>query len=210
MLSHNALNKIYLLVGHQPALWQVDFLAGGSEKESIQAIQAIEQAPDGMAIILSFDDYVLAHGEIADRKLSTLVVCTPQKMQDAFMMGATDCMAEYHERAELFARLTRLGTHDLRIFSWGTLFTTGQLSRVGAVDLELPPSGHRILHALARAGQTPISRKVLNGLSGMTNASSRIVDVYIAAVRKRLFLALPKYNGVIIETVHNVGYRLSI
>lgn len=76
-----------------------------------------------------------------------------------------------------------------------------------AKELDLTPIEYKLLYFFARHNNEALGRdRILNHVWGEnTHVMVRSVDTYVAALRKKV-----KELGVIIKSVHGVGYRLNL
>lgn len=74
-------------------------------------------------------------------------------------------------------------------------------------ELDLTPIEYKLLYYFARhQGEALAREQILNQVWGKnTHVMARSVDTYVAALRKKV-----KDLGVIIKSVHGVGYRMSL
>ena len=129
-------------------------------------------------------------------------------------IGADDYVTKPFSTAVLVARIEavlRRGSDDGD--SLRDILTVGPVrivpaSREVLVDgraVELTGAEYNILLALVEAGGSVLSRDELKGISGAGRGDSeRIVDVHIAALRKKLGSA----KGIV-KTIHGRGYRIN-
>ncbi|MBN2353621.1 MAG: response regulator transcription factor [Spirochaetales bacterium] len=145
-----------------------------------------------------------------DTWLPVIAYGPPGRLTDAFGLGCRDFLKEPWDLAELDVRLTRL----LRPARGSDLPNREGEIKVGANRVWTPageavlkPNEARILKALLKAGGEVVTREVLYyAIWGkVKNPSSRVVDVHVCALRKKLkgLMALK------IEQVRGEGYILS-
>ena len=128
-------------------------------------------------------------------------------------MGADDYVTKPFSTAVLVARIEavlRRGSDEgdsLREILTVGLVRIVPASREVLVEgkaVELTGAEYNILLSLAEAGGSVLSRDELKGVSGAGRSDSeRIVDVHIAALRKKLGRA----KGIV-KTIHGQGYRI--
>jgi len=129
-------------------------------------------------------------------------------------MGADDYVTKPFSTAVLVARIEAVlrrgaaATDSLReIIAVGPvrIIPASREVLVDGVPVDLTGGEYNILLALVEAGGSVLSRAELKVASGAERADSeRIVDVHIAALRKKLGPA----KGII-KTVHGQGYRIN-
>ena len=129
-------------------------------------------------------------------------------------MGADDYITKPFSTAVLIARIEAVLRRDSgEGDSLREILTAGPVrivpaSREVLVEgraVELTGAEYAILLALAEAGGSILSRDELKGISGAGRSDSeRIVDVHIAALRKKLGPA----KGIV-KTIHGQGYRIN-
>ena len=125
-------------------------------------------------------------------------------------MGADDYVTKPFSTAVLVARIEAVLRRDA---AESDILTVGPVRIVPASRqvlvagkaVELTGGEYNILLALAEAGGSILSRDELKGISGAGRGDSeRIVDVHIAALRKKLGTA----KGIV-KTIHGQGYRIN-
>ena len=113
-------------------------------------------------------------------------------------------------RMEAVLRRSYPETQNVReILSAGAIkiFPSGRQVFVEGQPIDMTPAEYNILTALIRAGGDILSREHLRELLGSIESTKneRIVDVHVAALRKKLG---PARN--VVKTVHGQGYRAVI
>ena len=125
-------------------------------------------------------------------------------------MGADDYVTKPFSTAVLVARIEavlRRGSAESDILTAGPVRIVPASRQVLAEGkaVELTGGEYNILLALVEAGGSILSRDELKGISGAGRGDSeRIVDVHIAALRKKLGPA----KGIV-KTIHGQGYRIN-
>lgn len=129
-------------------------------------------------------------------------------------MGADDYVTKPFSTAVLVARIEAvLRRGSAEGDNLGDILTVGPVRIVPASRqvlaegkaVELTGGEYNILLALVEAGGSILSRDELKGISGAGRGDSeRIVDVHIAALRKKLGRA----KGIV-KTIHGQGYRIN-
>jgi two-component system phosphate regulon response regulator PhoB len=125
-------------------------------------------------------------------------------------MGADDYVTKPFSTAVLVARIEavlRRGSAESDILTAGPVRIVPASRQVLAEGraVELTGAEYNILLALVEAGGSVLSRDELKGISGAGRGDSeRIVDVHIAALRKKLGRA----KGIV-KTIHGQGYRIN-
>ena len=125
-------------------------------------------------------------------------------------MGADDYVTKPFSTAVLVARIEavlRRGSAESDILTAGPvrIVPASRQVLVEGKAVELTGGEYNILQALVEAGGSILSRDELKGISGAGRGDSeRIVDVHIAALRKKLGPA----KGIV-KTIHGRGYRIN-
>ncbi len=125
-------------------------------------------------------------------------------------MGADDYVTKPFSTAVLVARIEavlRRGSAESDILTAGPvrIVPASRQVLVEGKAVELTGGEYNILLALVEAGGSILSRDELKGISGAGRGDSeRIVDVHIAALRKKLGRA----KGIV-KTIHGRGYRIN-
>ena len=129
-------------------------------------------------------------------------------------MGADDYVTKPFSTAVLIARieaqLRRIAAgrreDDTLIAGSVKIIPAAQQVFVDSAPVELTLAEFKILCALVRANGTILSReKLMDEFGRNSSVTERIIDVHIAALRKKLGPA-----RTIIKTVHRTGYRCEI
>jgi DNA-binding response OmpR family regulator len=129
-------------------------------------------------------------------------------------MGADDYVTKPFSTAILIARieaqLRRIASSyredDTLVAGPVKIVPAAQQVFVDFLPVELTLAEFKILCALVRANGTILSReKLMDEFGRDSSVTERIIDVHIAALRKKLGLA-----RTIIKTVHRLGYRCEL
>jgi CheY-like chemotaxis protein len=131
-----------------------------------------------------------------------------ETLERAFEAGCSDYLKSPWTPEELYHRV-RLGVKSKALtFSWGKIsITTSQAaSPFGAVKLSVQESA--ILKVLAQKQGDVVPRELLyNALWGRLKESSRVVDMHISSLRKKIQKLLPQdYAAPLIRSAHGRGY----
>jgi DNA-binding response OmpR family regulator len=145
-----------------------------------------------------------------DTWLPVIAYGDPQALSEAFHSGCRDYLKDPWDLAELDIRLNRLfQLHAPALVppSGPALRVTGTKVRTDDGEAVLKPNEARILMALLKARGEVVNREVLYyAIWGkIKNSSSRVVDVHISALRKKLKALTPLQ----IVQVRGEGYLLS-
>jgi DNA-binding winged helix-turn-helix (wHTH) protein len=139
-----------------------------------------------------------------------VIACGPAAlMRSSFLSGCADFLREPWQPEELGLRaLGVLQRMRKRFeFPWGSLSLQGTLLETPTGEVMLTFHESRILRALLMGRGGPVSRQALSyflwGNPGP--AGSRVVDVHVAAIRKKVSSAVPE-AGRFIRAVRREGY----
>ncbi|HUX11525.1 MAG TPA: response regulator transcription factor [Spirochaetia bacterium] len=134
---------------------------------------------------------------------------SPSFISEAFVLGCCDYLREPWEPDELWIRASRQ-IFDAKIgYPWGTLNVLRD--RVVGPNGEKPLSypEYRIMAMLARHRGAVVTRQALYyALWGRDATDSRVVDMHVSHLRRKLHEVVPPGNGELIETIHGQGYCL--
>jgi DNA-binding response OmpR family regulator len=132
-------------------------------------------------------------------------------LQGCYTAGCDDYLKEPWSFLELEWRITKLcgEPHRSFAFEWGRFKLQGTEIRSPEENCTLSHPEARILRLLLKAKGDPVSREVLYyALWGRPNrGSSRVVDVHISNLRKKLLRLFPDSKGCI-RSVRGKGYLL--
>ncbi|UCF99814.1 MAG: response regulator transcription factor [Spirochaetaceae bacterium] len=147
------------------------------------------------------------------RALGCALICfgAAELLPGCFRAGCDDYLKDPWNPDELEWRVQKLctGREALFSFSWGE-FAVGSLQlRSPAGSCALSVQEQSILRLLAVNRGEPVSREALYyGIWGRpAGEESRVVDMHIAALRKKLRRLFPE-SGDAIHTVRGVGYLI--
>jgi DNA-binding response OmpR family regulator len=130
-------------------------------------------------------------------------------ISEAFILGCCDYLREPWDAEELWARVSRQA-FEVRIgYAWGALSVLRDrvVGPLGELPLSYPE--YRILAMLARHRGGVVTRQALYfALWGREAPDSRVVDMHVSHIRKKLHVVVPPGNGELIETAHGQGYCL--
>jgi two-component system OmpR family response regulator len=154
---------------------------------------------------------ILFHNrERPDTWLPVIAYGLPSCLSEAFSLGCREYLKEPWDMAELDIRLTNLlrpGRRAECSDRGGDLVVGANRVSTTAGEAALKPNEARILKALLKAKGEVVSREVLYyAIWGkIKNASSRVVDVHVCALRKKL----KGLTDLKIDQVRGEGYILS-
>ena len=185
-----------------------------------------EQAPD--LVVLDLMLPMLNGWEICKllRKENTIpiLMLTALDQEDQLIkglqLGADDYVTkpfsprEVLARAQAILRRTRPEKHALQILDIGHLCIDPirHVASVAGEVLRLTPAEFRILYHLAQKKETVLTRQKIIELSSangeLTEGMERTADAHIKNLRRKL--AMVSVNGLSIETVRGVGYKMVV
>jgi DNA-binding response OmpR family regulator len=143
----------------------------------------------------------------------SLIACGPAELlTGCFLAGCDDFLKEPWSPEELEWRLRKLVKRKTLSFAfpWGSFEIRGLELCTPAGSCLLCAQEQRILRMLATNRGEPVSRDALYyGIWGKpASAKSRVVDVHISSLRKKLFRLFPESDGCI-RSVRGVGYLIA-
>lgn len=126
----------------------------------------------------------------------------------AFLAGCRDYLREPWPLEELSFRLARLVDSSSFPTGWGTVRLAGSSAASQYGEVELSAGEYRILRVLLMQAGRPVPREVLYyALWGRTDKSSRVVDVHISSLRRKLRgIAAPSEAGGLVRSARGLGY----
>jgi hypothetical protein len=137
---------------------------------------------------------------------------SPELLPGCFLAGCDDYLKEPWSADELVWRVHRIRRYrdEALHFSWGVL-SIGNLelgSPLGSCRLSVQEQS--ILRMLAAKAGQPVSREALYyGIWGRpARPESRVVDMHIASLRKKLRRLFPE-SGACIRSARGVGYLIA-
>ena len=130
-------------------------------------------------------------------------------ISEAFVLGCCDYLREPWEPDELWIRTSRQ-IFEVKVgYPWGTLNV--MRDRIMGPDGEKPLSypEYRIMAMLAHHRGAVVTRQALYyALWGRDATDSRVVDMHVSHLGRKLQGVVPAGNGELIETIHGRGYCL--
>ncbi len=143
----------------------------------------------------------------------SLIACGPAELlTGCFLAGCDDFLKEPWSPEELEWRLRKLAKRKTLSFAfpWGSFEIRGLELCTPAGSCLLCAQEQRILRMLATNRGEPVSRDALYyGIWGKpASEKSRVVDVHISSLRKKLFRLFPESDGCI-RSVRGVGYLIA-
>jgi DNA-binding response OmpR family regulator len=177
----------------------------------LECTQAISDGADINVIPAPMLDRVTEDEAI---RLPILVYGSHIFLRRAFLAGCADYCKEPWTLDELEARLDRIIASVTRgyDFPWGKLGFSGRDASVSGTGLGLTYQELRILRVLVEQRGNVVPREALfYSLWGNPgSASSRIVDVHVSSLRKKIARAVPGLGGTsVISSVRNIGYIIT-
>ena len=140
----------------------------------------------------------------------TIYYGPPRALRRAWLSGCADYLREPWDLDELECRLRRLLQRGRAAFtfSWGEAVLGERSFRCPAGEAGLSEPESRILRLLVQQRERVVGREALfYALWGrLPVRGSRVVDVHIGRLRRRLAPLLPEGEGCI-QTVRGSGYR---
>jgi DNA-binding response OmpR family regulator len=144
-------------------------------------------------------------------RLPVLVYGSHIYLRPAFIAGCSDFCKDPWSLEELEVRIDRLvsGIAKNYRFSWGEISFSGNDVLVNGSKVFLTYQEMRIFRLLVEQRGNPVPREVLFyaiwGNEG--TGSSRVVDVHVASLRKKLGASIPSDSELkLITSVRKVGY----
>jgi len=139
-----------------------------------------------------------------------VIACGPAGlMRSAFLAGASDYLREPWQPEELGIRAAAVLERLTRrfVFPWGTMTLEGSSLALPGTSLRLTLSEAKILRTLLLSRGTPVSRQALGYVLWGTGGKpgSRVIDVHVSALRRRLGGAFPPCHRFI-KAVRSQGY----
>jgi DNA-binding response OmpR family regulator len=148
------------------------------------------------------------------RAAGSSLVCfgTAQLLPGCFLAGCDEYLKEPWSAEELEWRVRRLRRDREAAFrfSWGSIALKNLELGSPAGSRSLCVQEQKILRLLAANAGQPVSREALYyGIWGKpASAESRVVDMHIASLRKKLRELFPQ-SGACIRSVRGVGYLIA-
>ncbi|HET7839474.1 MAG TPA: winged helix-turn-helix domain-containing protein [Rectinemataceae bacterium] len=151
----------------------------------------------------------LALGAEARRRQASIAYGPAGLMGACFEAGCVDYLRDPWPLEELAARLGRIERPRFRL---GTALVElrGSLLSTDAAEVSLSESERRLLRVLYLNRGRPVPREALrSALGGCFGASSRLPDVHIASIRKKLEALVPGASSCL-RACRGLGYRLDV
>ena len=162
-------------------------------------------------LIIPFDEL----NSLRDRIELNIIPFIPygpvEVIEDAFILGASDFLKEPWTFLELEIRSKRLISSDMIRCEWGIIKFSNEFIRSDQISLPLSISEYKILSTLANNRNKIISRENLHYRLDIQNNDSRILDVYINSLRKKIIQISPEDNSgdSLIKTIRGKGYTIN-
>jgi two-component system alkaline phosphatase synthesis response regulator PhoP len=146
-------------------------------------------------------------------RLPIIAYGSPSFLRKAFLIGCTDYLKNHWTVDELDVRLTQAKKHCERLycFPWGNLSFEG--TRVMTINgsIMLSFQEYQILKVLLQNRGTVVSRRALFYAiwNSEGNPKSRVLDVHVSSIRRKLGQIIPgKYGESIITPIRGKGYMI--
>ncbi|MBN1696899.1 MAG: winged helix-turn-helix domain-containing protein [Spirochaetales bacterium] len=156
---------------------------------------------------------ILDRRNTADNGLPIIGYGSPSYLRKAFLSGCSDYLKDEWAIDELDVRLTRIKNICEKHYSfpWGSISFrgTGAITALGIAPLSIHE--YKILTRLLRQRGKTVSREVLfyTIWNKRGNTKSRVLDVHISSLRKKLTKIIPKPEAdTFIKTIKNGGYMI--
>jgi len=132
-------------------------------------------------------------------------------LEKSFILGSSDFLKDPWLFNELEIRALRLLNNDTLFFNWGTISFSNIQIENDAQSLPLSVYEYKILSMLANNMDKVITRENMHYRLGILNSNSRVVDVYINSIRKKLSILNLDNNTLenVIKTVRGKGYTIN-
>ncbi len=175
-----------------------------SEKEFDAFVLPIEKLP------LIIDCLHIKKGDAAP---ALLCYGRAKSLRNAFLSGCSDYLKEPWDAEELECRLLRLlsKNNDTFCFTWGKIMLNDMklICPDGEGEIKLSHQEYKICQSLLKNRGQIVPREVLYyAIWGKPSDSSRVVDVHISSLRKKLESLLLESKGCI-SSVRGCGYVIS-
>lgn len=154
-------------------------------------------------------DFLEVHPGVV-RSLPVIAYGNDDYLRISFLSGCSDYLKEPWSLEEMLLRANRVVRKEEFQFSWGRIRVSAQKLHGPQESLELSFPEAQLLGLLCEnAGETVTREAFYYALWGTPNGSSRVVDVYISRLRKKLRAAIGgKESAELIYAARGVGYRL--
>jgi DNA-binding response OmpR family regulator len=160
----------------------------------------------GMAVV-PVDDLPLDPGD--DTEFGALIAYGPaESIRRAFLLGCRDYLRVPWSPTELILRGESALYRDVLELSAGRVRFDEHLAVFGERSVELGHWEYVVLKMFARSRDGVVRRDSLRAVFDYPPDSSRIIDVYVSRVRKKLAHLLDDDGAQLLRAVRGVGYRL--
>jgi len=168
--------------------------------------------PDGAVCLCSFDWLHQNHRFVRSNQIRIVTLCSPSSMAQAYLLGALDCVRDLAFPEEVLWRLLHHGGNgSFRLFSWAEVYVDRTIAKVNGKDLELSHEARIVFSCLVRSAGETVSKKTLQKAIGFYgNSKSRIIDVLISTIRKKLEPILLLQGTEVLKTEWQRGYSLML
>ncbi len=140
--------------------------------------------------------------------LPVLVYGDQTFLSAAFSAGCSDFLKNPWDPVELYSRVINCAKKDYIIFPWGKISLAGTqvYSPFGTVSLSVQEQ--KILKILFKQkGEIVLKETLYYVLWGHITKKSRVVDMHISSIRKKISLLIPEgISTDIIKTAYGLGY----
>ena len=132
-------------------------------------------------------------------------------LEKSFILGSCDYLKDPWTFNELEIRAKRFINRDELSFNWGNINFSNSFIQSDNETIPFSVNEYKILSMLNNNSGKIISRENLHYRLGISNKSSRVIDVYINSIRKKIkLLSKIDYNNRnLIKTVRGKGYTIN-
>jgi DNA-binding response OmpR family regulator len=144
------------------------------------------------------------------RYLPVIAYGNTEYLRVSFLAGCSDYLKEPWSLEEMLLRANRVVRREEFAFSWDTIRISSQVLHGSETTVELSFQEAQLAKLLCENAGDVVTREAFYyTLWGSPRGASRVVDVYVSRLRKKLRMAcgLGELSEVI-ESVRGIGYRL--
>jgi hypothetical protein len=189
---------------------QFDFTVSSTSSLHISPPSDGEPANTYVLPVEYIEDYVSPpESEHTPYTIPVIAYGPARSIRYAFLWGCSDYLRNPWTIEEMVVRIERVGCNTCIRFPWGTIHYTPETLSFGTHSISLSYPEYLIFRLLSGHRGTVVPRNAFfYALWGKTDACSRVVDMHISSLRKKIASLVPAQYRDLIQSVYGRGYYI--